>query len=249
MIEVFSKKPGQWWGFCGKRGYTEDMDIVDTPQRFREFLRKYPARKLKKGWPLLYQGEIPRTAYVVKSGMVKVYDINANGEEKVITFTDVDGLLAPEWLFNKSRVSLFYADAFTDAEVHAVPRQELFDVLHEDAQMLRFGLNRYINLYVGAQLHISALEQSRAVEKLLRIFQWMAIRFGEEQGPNIVRLNIRLTQQDLARMIGMTRETTTVELGKLRDDKVVLYQKKQYVLNLEKIQKILGEDEFRALSI
>lgn len=225
------------------------MDNVETPPKFRDFLKRYPARKLKKGWPLLYQGEVPRTAFVVKSGMVKVYDINTNGEEKVITFTDTDGLLAPEWLFSKSRVSLYYADAFTDTEVHAVPRQELYDVLHQDAEMLRFGLNRYVNLYVGAQLHISALEQSRAVEKLLRIFQWLAIRFGEEQNPGVVKLNIRLTQQDLARMIGMTRETTTVELGKLRDDKVVLYQKKHYILNLEKMQQIMGEDEFRTLAI
>lgn len=215
----------------------------------KSFLKKYPARKLKKGWPLLYQGEVPRTAYVVKTGMVKVYDINTNGEEKVITFTDTDGLLAPEWLFRKSSVSLYYADAFTDCEVHAVPRQQLFELLHSSSDMLAFALNRYVNLYVGAQLYISALEQTRAAEKLLRILQWLSLRFGKEIKPEVFRIDIRLTHQDLAHMIGMTRETTAVELGKLRKQKVISYQNQRYILHVERMQQIMGEDEFKALTI
>lgn len=225
------------------------MDQTTTPKALTVFLKKYPARKLKKGWPLLYQGEIPRTAFVVKSGMIKVYDINTSGEEKVITFTDTDGILAPEWIFGKSRVSLYYADAFTDAEVHAVPRQELHDLLHSSSEVLAFALNRYVNLYVGAQLHISALEQTRAAEKLLRILQWLSLRFGHETSANVYRIDIRLTHQDLAHMIGMTRETTAVELGKLRKQKVIGYQNQRYILNVERMQKIMGEDEFKALAI
>lgn len=231
------------------RGYTGCMDLTPTPPALHNFLKKYPARKLKKGWPLLYQGEVPRTAFVVKTGMVKVYDINTSGEEKVLTFTDTDGMLAPEWLFGKSPVSLYYADAFTDCEVHAVPRQQLTELLQSSREMLTFALNRYVNLYVGAQLHISALEQTRASEKLLRILQWLSLRFGQEIRPNVLRIDIRLTHQDLAHMIGMTRETTAVELGKLRKQKVISYQNQRYILHVEKMQQILGEDEFKALTI
>jgi CRP/FNR family transcriptional regulator len=225
------------------------MDLTPTPPALTSFLKKYPARRLKKGWPLLYQGEVPRTAFVVKSGMIKVYDINTSGEEKVITFTNTDGILAPEWIFNKSSVSLYYADAFTDAEVHAVPRQQLHDLIYSNEAMLAFALNRYVNLYVGAQLHISALEQTRAAEKLLRILQWLSLRFGKEIKPNIFRIDIRLTHQDLAHMIGMTRETTAVELGKLRKQKVISYQNQRYILHVDKMQQIMGEDEFKALTI
>ncbi len=225
------------------------MDLTPTPPALTSFLQKYPARKLKKGWPLLYQGEVPRTAFVVKTGMVKVYDINTSGEEKVLTFSDQGGLLAPEWLFGKSPVSLYYADAFTDCEVHAVPRQQLHEVLHSTSSLLAFTLNRYVNLYVGAQLHISALEQTRAAEKLLRILQWLSLRFGKEIKPNVYRIDIRLTHQDLAHMIGMTRETTAVELGKLRKQKIISYQNQRYILHVDKMRQVMGEDEFKALTI
>lgn len=225
------------------------MDLTPIPPALKNFLKKYPARKLKKGWPLLYQGEVPRTAYVVKSGTVKVYDINTSGEEKVINFSEEAGLLAAEWLFGKSPVSLYYADAFTDCEVHAVPRQQLHELLHSSQETLAFALNRYVNLYVGAQLHISALEQTRASEKLLRILQWLSLRFGKETKPNMVKIDIRLTHQDLAHLIGMTRETTAVELGKLRKQKVISYTNQHYILHVDKMQRIMGEDEFKALTI
>ena len=159
-----------------------------VPTELQAFLKRFPVRAMKKGWPLLYQGEVPRTAFVVKSGLVKIYDINANGEEKVITFTDGNGLLPVEWVFNKSPVSLYYCDAFTDCELFAVPRQQLNEFLQSTESLLRFTLNRYLNLYVGAMLHISALEQTKAAEKLLRILQWLSLRFGKEIRPGVLRL-------------------------------------------------------------
>lgn len=221
----------------------------ETPQSLNTFLNKYPVRKLKKGWPVLYQGEVPRTAYIVKSGILKIYDINTNGEEKVITFTDKNGFTPPEWIFGKSPVSLYYADAFTDCEVFAVPRQALMEKLQSSEELLKFVMNRYVNLWIGATLHISALEQTKASEKLLRILQWLSLRFGIEIKSGMFRIDIRLTHQDLAHMIGMTRETTAVELGKLRKQKVISYTNQRYILNTEKMHQLLGEDEFKALTI
>ena len=221
----------------------------EAPKTLKAFLGTHPLRKLKKSWPILYQGEVPRTAYVVKSGIIKVYDINANGEEKVITFTDTDGLLPPEWIFGRSPVSLYNADAFTDCEVFAIPRQKLVEELHSNEEMLKYTLDCYVNLYVGATLHISALEQTKASEKLLRILQWLTLRFGVEIKPQLQRIDIRLTHQDLAHMIGMTRETTAVELGKLRKMKVISYSNQRYTLNIDKMHQIMGEDEFKALTI
>ncbi len=225
------------------------MEETAGQKSLEQMLKKYPIRNLKKGWPLLYQGEVPRTAYVVKSGIVKVYDINTSGEEKVITFTDYLGFLPMEWMFEKSPVSLYYADAFTDCEVYTVPRQVLVEFLKSNQEILNFTLDRYINLYVGATLHISALEQTKASEKLLRILQWLSLRFGREIKPNIFKIDIRLTHQDLAHMIGVTRETTAVELGKLRQQKVISYQNQRYILDTDKMHQILGEDEFKALTI
>jgi CRP-like cAMP-binding protein len=52
----------------------------------REFCAKYPLRHFKKDRPLFYQGEVPQTAFFIKSGVVKVYNITTAGEEKIVSY-------------------------------------------------------------------------------------------------------------------------------------------------------------------
>lgn len=219
------------------------------PAEFSKFLLKYPSRKLKKGWPILYQGEIPRSSYVIKKGIIKVYDISTNGEEKVVTFDSIGGLLPSSWIFQKAPVSLYYYDAFTDCEVYAVPRQALYDKIYSDKEILEYAFDKYVSMYATATMHIFALEQTKSSEKLLRILQYLSMRFGSEIKPGVRRIDLKLTHLELANMIGMTRETTSVELGKLRKEKVIRYANQHYTLDIHKLQQIVGGDEFQELVI
>lgn len=223
--------------------------MANIPKDLQIFLDKYPTRKLKKGWPILYQGEIPRSAFFIKKGMVKLYDISSSGEEKIVSFAAEGGIFPTPWIFDKSPVSLYYYDAFTDCEIYSVPRQLLTQLLYSKEELLKYALDFYISLYVGTAMHVYALEQTKASEKLLRILQYLAMRFGVEVKSNIYRIEMRLTHQDLAHMIGMNRETTAVELGKLRKSNVIGYSNQRYILDVNKLQQLLGEDEFKALII
>lgn len=223
--------------------------MAELPKKLTDFLNKYPTRKLKRGWPLFYQGEIPRSAFVVKSGVIKVYDINESGEEKVVNFNADGDITADAWVFGKSPVALYYYEAFMDTEVYAVPREQLRAFLESDEEMLRFSLDHYVMLYVSAIMHIYALEQTKATEKLVRILQYLGMRYGEQATPNLRRITLRLTHQDLARLIGMTRETTAVELGKLKKRELISYKNQRYLIDLKKMQQAIGEDEFKNVSL
>lgn len=225
------------------------MPAPKIPTKLAAFLDEHPSRLLKRGWPLFYQGEVPRSAYVVKKGVVKVYDINQSGEEKVVNF-HTEGDIAPAaWLFDKSPVALYYYEAFSDCEIISVPREQLRDALQSDEETLRYTLDRYVSLYVGTTMHIYALEQTKANEKLLRILQYLCMRYGEKASGKLQRITLRLTHQDLARLIGMTRETTAVELGKLKKRGIINYQNQRYLVDTVKLRQALGEDEFTNLTI
>lgn len=220
-----------------------------SPPQLHQFLSNYPTRVLKKGWPILYQGEVPRTTFVIKKGVVRIYDISSGGEEKIIAFSAKNEFLPAAWVFDKAPVALYYYEAFTDLEVYMVPREELREALSSDKDMMAYALDMYVTLYVGTTMHIYALEQTKASDKLLRVLQYLAVRFGEHVAGNLDRIDMRLTHQDLARMIGMTRETTAVELGKLKKRGVISYQNQRYLINTKKVIHILGEDEFTSVDI
>ncbi len=212
-----------------------------------DFCSAWPARLIKKGRPLFYQGEIPRTSLLIKSGAVKLYNINFNGEEKIVGYEDEGGLLPCEWLFNRSPVSLYYCDTFTDCEVYAVPRTEIMAFINSNHDVARMLLNRYISMYIGTTMHLHALEQLKAADKLLHIFQYLVLRFGKPLGKDTYLIPLRLTHQEIANLVGLTRETVSTEIGKLKLAGILSAKDTHYVVNSDKAVRVLGESDFNEL--
>jgi CRP-like cAMP-binding protein len=108
-------------------------------------------------------------------------------------------------------------------------------------------LNRYISMYIGSTMHLHALEQLKAREKLLHILQYLVLRFGHEESKNCYKIDLRLTHQDIANLVGLTRETVSTEISKLRKDKILTIKDLHYIVDTDKALRILGESDFNDL--
>src|SRR4051812_1524302 len=98
---------------------------MDEPPILATALKSYPLRTFKKGQTLLFQGEVPRYAYVIKSGTVKTYNISPLGEELIISLGNNYDIVPQAWLLDDISVAFYFYEAFTDCEVYLVPRAEL----------------------------------------------------------------------------------------------------------------------------
>lgn len=214
------------------------------PDELLKFCSNYPLQKREPGEPILYQGEVPRHAYILVSGIVKVYDIGNGGDEKIINFFSEGDLLPPAWVFKKAPVSLYYYDAFTPCTFYKVPRDELLKAFKDIPSITHFMFEHYATSFVGSLLEINALEQSKGSEKIIHMLQYLLMRFpGEEKG-DWHKIELRITHQDLANMTGLTRETTSTELNKLRRKGIVEYANQHYSLNIPQLRSLLSSEEF-----
>jgi DNA-binding transcriptional regulator LsrR (DeoR family) len=55
-------------------------------------------------------------------------------------------------------------------------------------------------------------------------------------------IQVPLTQQDLADFTGLTRETTNLELNKLKKEKIVTSDQKYYIVNIEKLNSKVDDE-------
>jgi CRP-like cAMP-binding protein len=215
----------------------------------KDFCSKYPLRHFKKDRPLFYQGEVPQSAFFIKSGVVKVYNITTSGEEKIVSY-EADGSLVPSgWIFSKSPAALFYYDAFTDSQLYSIPKQELINFLNTNQLAATSLLDHYASMYTAAIMHLHALEQSRARDKLLHIFQYLTLRFGKPLDKNTYRVDLRLTHQDIANLIGITRETVTAEISKLTKSGVIKSENLHYIVDTNKALRQVGENDFDQVNL
>lgn len=211
-------------------------------QTFEKFLNQYHTRKFSKGELILVQGEVPPCAYVIKKGIVKTYNLTSDGDEKPIMYDVKHEILPIGWVFHKLRHSMFFYEAFTDVEMYCVQRDEYLKFLKHNPEIMFDSHSSLVGTYVNHQIRINALEQSKAASKVLNTMHFLCLRFGRDIKDNMVKIDLPMTQQELANFMGLTRETTGIELKKLQRKGILTYRRQNYVVRTDKLNEILDED-------
>ena len=226
--------------------------MMEERLKFGAFRNLQPigvTRQFAKKRTILFQGEIPRGAMILESGLVKVYGITTGGDQRTITLLSAGDIFPVECVFDKSRVSLYYYEALTDCSVLSLPKTEFIAALQKDLALKEQVFQAYMAHYTSATMHIYALEHSHAQEKLVYILQYLVARFGEKQSDGLMKIGLRLSHQDIAEMVGLTRETTAVELHRLKDKGLIDYQRFAYYVNLPLLVQATGSDEFENVEV
>ncbi len=218
-------------------------------QNLIDAIRPFATKRIyKKHSILLYQGEAPREAFVILSGAVKVYSINASGEEQIAAFEVEQDVFPLPWIFHKSSTTLYYYEALTDCEVLTVSREQLQQVLTTSIALKEGLMEYFITAHTGMLLRVTALEQSRAREKIMFTLYYLLFRYGHQLKNGLYRVDLALTHGTIASLVGLTRETTTTELSRLRRQKVLTYTAHEYTIDKTKLERLLGEDSFKELT-
>ncbi|HSX42708.1 MAG TPA: Crp/Fnr family transcriptional regulator [Candidatus Saccharimonadales bacterium] len=216
---------------------------------FRQLQSLGVTRQYAKKRTILFQGEIPRGAMILEAGLVKVYGITTGGDQRTVTLLSAGDIFPVECVFDKSRVSLYYYEALTDCTVLSMPKLEFLSALQKNDELREQVFQSYMAHYTSATMHIYALEHSHAQEKLVYILQYLVARFGEKQSDGLVKIELRLSHQDIAEMVGLTRETTAVELHRLKDKGLIDYQRFAYYVNVPLLVQATGSDEFENVEV
>lgn len=214
--------------------------INDSPE-FTALLEKHPPRKYKKGTILIYQGEVSRNAYIVKEGVVKSYSINNQGEERILSFYGESDLFPEPWTVNTSAIAPYYYECVSDVSLHVIPQAELKNNALNSKPMMKALMNYYIASSNDAMMRVNGLEQAKANEKLMYTMLYLLQRHGKLLGGELYRINLSLTQQMIASLLGLTRETTANELLKLKSRKILSYRSQRYIVDRAKLLNAMGE--------
>lgn len=202
--------------------------------------------KLKKGKTILFQGETTNSVYVVKKGIVRAYASHANGTETIIGLFGANDYFPSSHSNEELPIAMFYYDMQTDGEIERINVDDFFSEVAPKMEQNQYFEKRYI----GALLHVSALAQTTAYEKLLHTFLYLALRFGVTvSATSFKRINIKLTQQDLASLCNVSRETANIEVNKLKAADIVLERNKYYTVNMRKLNQAIGDQEALGITL
>lgn len=169
-------------------------------------------RRLPHGSVVVRQGDPLGCLFLVTSGIVRLSSVTAEGREVVVALLGVGEVFGESALLG--RASPVDARAVGAAEVVALPLEHVRDILRHHP-----GTSGELLRLVASRLHRTAraLEEALVGSVTSRVSGRLC-DLAEDHGvrdPEGVRIPLDLTQEELARMVGASREAVNRSMGGL----------------------------------
>lgn len=194
-------------------------DFTGTP--LDPLLVNAKVRHYPKGQIILYEGENPTDAFVVKEGAVKIYDIDEDGNEKILHIVKAPGIFPTLFLFGNRGVTNTFYTTVSDSELYVLSRADLEAKMEADPVLSMYCLRWFASEVSEILRRMSSLEKTSTRDKLIANLGYLHRQHADVQKGGWSRVRFPISHQLLADMIGVTRESTTMVMKDLQKEKIV----------------------------
>jgi CRP/FNR family cyclic AMP-dependent transcriptional regulator len=173
-----------------------------------------------KGALLFVEGEEPRSVYVLCSGRAKLTMSSSDGRTLIIRIAEPGEILGATAAVIGQPYEMS-AETIEPCQVNVIKREHFLEFLRQFPEASMRLAHQLSENCAAAHRDIRALGLSQtATEKMARLLlDWCDN--GGVQVQNGVRLKVLLTHEEIAQMIGATRETVTRVFSEFKSRKLI----------------------------
>lgn len=208
-----------------------------TSEELSTILKKLTIRNFRKNQTILYEEDTNEFMYIILYGEVKVVKTTEDGKEILLAVHGSGDFFGDISLIDKKTLPATVV-ATTDSTIAIISEKDFFYLLYIQKKILDNLLNILCSRLRESWNRIQILSFNNAEQRVKTLF----LKYAKDSGtksPDGIILSIRLTHQDLANMIGISRETVTRIIDKWRKEKELVVFKNKNILLTNKFFKNL----------
>ncbi len=191
--------------------------------------------RFDKGVNFLSEGDWTDSLYFIVSGLVKVYKTSPNGKEQVLHIAPPGDSLNDVSLYDGGPNAAGMV-ALTPVVLYAIDKKDILKVLRENPNLM---MNVIGALAARIRRDSNLLEDISSTQVLVRLAKLFLGRYGGEENT----VGLKLTQKDMASLVGSSREMVNRSLKVIEDmGGIRLSRRKVIVLDKAVLQKIVESD-------
>lgn len=176
-------------------------------------------RRVPKHQIIVYEGDPGDSFYVLLKGSVAVSRMTGEGKETILSILKENDFFGEMALFDSSLRSAS-VKTLTDVEVGLITRADFLDLLGKNPSIGRSLVVALAERLREANQQIAASAYQDIRSRLAALLLKLSEKFGERV-PEGLRITQRLTNQEMASMVGTTRETVNRTLNKFWDEQLI----------------------------
>lgn len=199
-----------------KLWYLKRFNLFDTidHEEMKHLSDMMVDSKYGKKQPIYLAGDPSENLYLLKTGRVKISRVDESGKEITLTLLEPGEIFGELGLFDDSPRETA-ATALEDSLICMIKRED-FQKIIADKPAVSFKLTKLIGLrFRSLETKIEELLFRDVPSRLARLLLRLADQHSKQKRDG-ERINIKLSQQEIANLVGATREMTNLVLNSLK---------------------------------
>ncbi|MBM7624138.1 Crp/Fnr family transcriptional regulator [Sporohalobacter salinus] len=187
-------------------------------------------REYKEEEVIFFEEEKGKGLFFIKSGKVKIAKMVETGEEQILHILKQGEIFAEVVLFDGGNYPAT-AIAMEDSQIGILRNKDIEELITEVPEIALEILKVMSKRLRRAQQTIRNLGLKNTESRTASILLQLAKEHGiGSRDNNQVEINLSLSQQELANLVGATRETISRVLGKLKEKNLIANSRQQIVI-------------------
>lgn len=210
-----------------------------TPDQLLDLSRHSTRRRVEPGREVVGQGETTDSYANIISGVVKLSKVLADGRQQIVGLQ-----FAPDFMGRPfTRESALTAEAAVDTNICAFPRNVIERLVSEAPNLEHRLHEQALKELDEARDWMLTLGRKTAQEKVANLLYIIASHIDPEKGPSS-EFDLPLSRADIADYLGLTIETVSRQITKLRKDNVIRIENNRHVSipSLDRLMQVAGID-------
>jgi len=192
-------------------------------------IRRYPAGKV------IFSENTPGNyLYLLLSGRAKIYSVSGK-RKKTLAMLEKGEIFGEMALFGKSSRSAS-ALALTEIEVLIIKKEDFLKLLKKYSNIALDIIRTLSERLRAADKEIKYLVFNSTFGRISKVLLELSRKYGKKTGPHTYKIDIPITQQDLAELAGTTREMVCRVINRLKRLQCLTYE--QHILTITNPEKL-----------
>lgn len=193
----------------------------------------------KKGQTLFAEGNHPHGIFCISSGNIKLTQQGNDGKETLVRVVTKGDVLGHRSLFSDDAYHAT-ATAMEDTRVCFIDKSFIMQMIRAEPSIAMNVIEKLSRDMGSAEHRISSMHTKNVRERLAELFLMLKESHGIKEDTR-TRIDLRLTREEMATMIGTAPETLIRFITEFKDEGLIEQEGKTlYVVNTQKLTEWSG---------
>ncbi len=219
-------------------GVTLFQGISEAEARKVSSLCKH--RAFPRGATIYSEGEPGDALCILNNGLVRLISHSERGRETIVQILKPDEIFGEFFLSEEKRP--FTAVAVEDSSVTMISREQFLKLLSLAPNVALNFIRLLSKRLAGVERGLAESSHTWSYHRLANVLLQLSEKYGETV-PGGTLLKLRLTHEDLANLIGTTRETVTTQLNRFARMGLVKRQARRLIISRPRLTEFIRSGE------